>query len=37
MEETENRDSTTWGVTLLEKAKQGLQLQGSVNDGTAEA
>jgi hypothetical protein len=33
MEETENRDSTTWGVTLLEKAKQGLQLQGSVNDG----
>jgi predicted DNA-binding protein YlxM (UPF0122 family) len=33
MQETKNRDSTTWGVTLLEKEKQGLNLKTSVNDG----
>jgi hypothetical protein len=33
MQETESRDSTTWGVALLEKEKQGLCLKTSVNDG----
>ena len=33
MKETENRDSTTWGVALLEKEEQGLHLKTSVNDG----
>ena len=33
MQETENRDSTTWGYVLLEKSKLGLDLKTSVNDG----
>ena len=33
MKETENRDSTTRGVALLEKEEQGLHLKTSVNDG----
>jgi len=33
MQETERRDSTTWGIALLEKEKQHLHLKTSVNDG----